>query len=125
MRSETTERNLRYVLTAEMTMILALGAMRLFQVHSSAGKADFDAAKLKAMYKDTYGVAAGRGQPSRVNGVPPAPGRSKHEARSTSGGVPGRAPWRWPSARKTCSRWTCTSSPRTSRSERPSTNSSS
>ena len=53
MRSETTERNLRYVLTAEMTMILALGAMRLFQVHSSAGKADFDAAKLKAMYKDT------------------------------------------------------------------------
>ena len=53
MRPETTNRNPRYVLTAEMTMNVALGAMRLFRVNSLAEKAEFDAAKLKATYKDT------------------------------------------------------------------------
>ena len=53
MRPKTTNRNPRYVLTAEMTMIVALGAMRLFRVHSLAEKAVFDAAKLEARYNDT------------------------------------------------------------------------
>ena len=53
MRPKTTNRNPRYVLTAEITMMVALGAMRLFRVNSLAEKAEFHAAKLKATYKDT------------------------------------------------------------------------
>ena len=53
MRPRTINRSPRYVLTAEMTMTVVLGAMRLFRIHSSAEKAEVDAAKLNAMYKDT------------------------------------------------------------------------